>query len=252
MILRFIRSSIRIPSFLIMTMIYVLGLFFLRIFAGADRMKSHKLLLHYIQNVYRLMGIRVFVEGELPNEPTLLMGNHRSYVDTVMIPSKIPMTYVARSESRSWPIIGWGASLLGTIWVDRKSKSSRKRTREAVKERLESGFGIIIFPEGTTHRGPDLLEYRPSMFYICAEHGFPITPIAIEYKDPNIAWVGKTMFIPHAWKHFGARTIDVKVSYGKTFRGIEGGEMLNATREWTQKEVLRLRQEWDKTLTDTA
>ena len=44
-----------------------------------------------------------------------------------------------------------------------------------------------------------------------------MTPIAIEYKDPNIAWVGQSMFVPHAWKQFGAKHIDVKVSYGPTY-----------------------------------
>jgi 1-acyl-sn-glycerol-3-phosphate acyltransferase len=173
------------------------------------------------------------------------MGNHRSYVDAVLVPAKHPVVFVARSESKNWPIIGWGASLLGTIWVNRKDPSSRKNTRETVKDRLRNGLGIVIFPEGTTHIGPDLLEYRPGMFYISAEGGFPITPIALEYKDPNIAWVGQSKFIPHAWKHFGKRHIDIKVSIGKTLTGSDGGELLKAAHEWTEKEVLKLRNEWD-------
>ena len=83
------------------------------------------------------------------------------------------------------------------------------------------------------------------MFYISAEGDFPITPIAIEYKDPNIAWVGQNKFVPHAWKHFGSRHIDVKVSYGPTMRNSDGGKLLETTREWTEKEALQLRAEWD-------
>ena len=228
-----------------MSLAYVVSLFIIRLIARADRHKKHRLLLHYIRNVHRLMGIRVSVKGELPDEPSILMGNHRSYVDAVMIPAKQPVVFVGRVESKSWPIIGWGASLLGTIWVNRKDPSSRKQTRESVKDRLRDGFGIVIFPEGTTHIGPDLLEYRPSMFYISAEGDFPITPIAIEYKDPNIAWVGQNKFVPHAWKHFGSRHIDVKVSYGPTMRNSDGGKLLETTREWTEKEALQLRAEWD-------
>lgn len=245
MIARFLRSSYRIPGFLLLSLVYTLVLGCVHLIFGKDRNRLHHLLLHFIRNVYRLMGIRVFVEGELPNEPSILMGNHRSYVDAVMVPAKHPVVFVGRVESKSWPIIGWGASLLGTIWVDRSSKESRKQTRESVKERLRNGYGIVIFPEGTTHIGPELLEYRPSMFYISAEGGFPVTPIAIEYKDPNIAWVGQSKFVPHAWKHFGARHIDVKVSYGPTSCLPDGGEMLEQTRNWTEQEVLRLRKEWD-------
>jgi lyso-ornithine lipid O-acyltransferase len=245
MIARFIRSSIRIPGYLLMSLVYVMVLFIIRLIFGADRAKNHRLLLHYIRSVHRLMGIRVSIKGELPDEPSILMGNHRSYVDAVMIPAKHPVVFVGRVESKSWPIIGWGATLLGTIWVNRKDPSSRKQTRESVKDRLRDGFGIVIFPEGTTHIGPDLLEYRPSMFYISAEGGFPITPIAIEYKDPNIAWVGQSKFVPHAWKQFGVRHIDVKVSYGPTFRHTDGAEMLKKTRQWTENEALLLRTEWD-------
>lgn len=228
-----------------MSALYVTALALVRILAGNDRQRNHRILLHYIGNVHRLMGIRVEVRGTLPDEPSILMGNHRSYVDAVMIPAKHPVAFVGRSESKSWPIIGWGATLLKTIWVDRKNPDSRKQTRELVKERLKDGFGIVIFPEGTTNLGPELLEYRPSMFYISAEGDFPITPIAIEYKDPNIAWVGQSKFIPHAWKHFGARHIDVKVSYGQTKRNSDGGKLLEWARDWTAQEVLQLRAEWD-------
>ena len=104
---------------------------------------------------------------------------------------------------------------LGTIWVDRKSKDSRRATRASVRNRLQEGMGIVIFPEGTTYKGPELLEYRPGMFYTCAEEGFPIVPVALEYKDPNIAWVNKEWFVPHAFHHFGAKTIDVAVRIGE-------------------------------------
>lgn len=245
MIARFLRSSYRIPGFLFLSLAYTAALGVAQLVFGKDRDRIHRIMLQFFRDVYRLMGIRVSIEGELPEEPSILMGNHRSYVDAVMIPAKNPVAFVGRVESKSWPIIGWGASLLGTIWVDRSSKESRKQTRESVKERLQDGYGIVIFPEGTTHIGPELLEYRPSMFYISAEGGFPVTPIAIEYKDPNIAWVGQAKFIPHAWKHFGARHIDVKVSYGPTSCLPDGGEMLEKTRAWTENEVLRLRKEWD-------
>ena len=98
--------------------------------------------------------------------------------------------------------------------VKRENKESRRATREAVKDRLTNGYGVAIFPEGTTHKGPDLLPYHKGIFYTCAENGCPIVPAAIEYENPEIAWVGKEMFIPHAFRHFGARKINVHVSFG--------------------------------------
>ena len=245
MIFRFLRSSYRIPGFLMLCSYYGLGMVRVKLKTGQDPRAMHDLFLKFVSSVHRLMGIRVIQEGELPEEASILMGNHRSYVDAILIPAKRPVAFVARIESRSWPIIGWSANTLYTIWVDRKSKESRKDTREQVKQRLKEGFGIVIFPEGTTHKGPELLEYRPSMFYISAEGGFPITPIAIEYRDADIAWVDQQMFIPHAWKHFTKKHMDIRVSIGKTIRGTDGQALLDEAHHWTQQEVYRLRKLWD-------
>lgn len=243
---RFARSCFRIPGFLLYSFYMTLLLMWINKRHRGDSMAAHRHLLRFIRGVYRLMGIKVTFKGKLPDTPSVFMGNHRSYVDAILMPSKFPVSFVARSESQHWPIIGWGASLLGTIWVNRKDPDSRKATRERVKQRLESGQGIIIFPEGTTHIGPDVLEYRPSMFYICAEGGFPITPVAIEYKDPSIAWVGNTWFIPHAWKQFGKPSIEVSVTFGETKTYLDGGLALNEVREWTTKTVANLREVYDR------
>ena len=60
---------------------------------------------------------------------------------------------------------------------------------------------------------PELLEYHKGCF-TCAENDFPIAAAAIEFEDQNIAWVGNTWFIPHAFKHFGARKINIHVAMG--------------------------------------
>ena len=246
MILRFLRASYRVPAFLLLTVIYTYRLHLARRRSQEDPWASHAVFLRFIGAVKRLMGIRVHTEGALPEGPSLIMGNHRSYVDAVLIPSKHPVVFVARSESRNWPIIGPGATALHTIWVDRKDRNSRRETRETVRKRLQEGMSIILFPEGTTYLGPELGPYRPSMFVIAAEAGIPITPVAIEYQDPSIAWVGDSWFIPHAWKHFGKPYIDVTVRFGETFTGIDPDVMRENMRNWTQAQVLDIRAQYDR------
>ena len=89
MIARFLRSSYRIPGFLFLSLAYTLKLGIVHIIHGADRHRIHRILIEFIHRVYALMYIRVFVQGE-PEEPSILMGNHRSYVDAVMIPPRRP------------------------------------------------------------------------------------------------------------------------------------------------------------------
>ena len=92
------------------------------------------------------------MEGRL-EEPGLLMGNHRSYVDAVLFPVGFPVVYVGRVESKSWPIIGWGATLSGTIWVDRKSKDSRDRYTCGRTQPLVRRHGHCDFPRGDHLQG---------------------------------------------------------------------------------------------------
>ena len=200
----------------------------------------------FLRVTHKILGMSITWHGDKPSSPHVVMANHRSYADAVVLPVSFPVVFVARHETKSWPIIGWGASVLGTIWVKRKIKESRRATRAAVKDRLENGYGIVIFPEGKTAVGPGLLEYHKGMFYSCAENDLPIAAAAIEFEDQNIAWVGNTWFIPHAFKHFGARRINIHVSFGPSFRNSDAEQLLTDVRDWTQAECLRLREILDK------
>ncbi|MEY3010382.1 MAG: 1-acyl-sn-glycerol-3-phosphate acyltransferase [Bacteroidota bacterium] len=250
--MRMVRSSVRLIAFLglcISTSLLVfVGLLGLRLRGSSPQHRQawiQKRLLTFFRRIHRAMGMRITWDGEMPTEPCVLMGNHRSYVDAILFPVSFPVVYVARVETKSWPIIGWGANLIGTLWVDRKDKSSRRKTRQDVRDRLDAGMGIVIFPEGTTHKGPDLLPYRPGMFYTCAEEGFPIVPVAIEYKNQDIAWVGQDLFVPHAFHHFGAKTIDIRVRFGPTMTSSDPESLLHQVQSWTEGQCLQLREELD-------
>ena len=250
--MRIVRAFIRLVLFLLLSF-YTIGrllLAFLWMKIRRDSLENkrsytHTHFVHFVQQVQRIMGVRIHWEGKFPDQPAVLMGNHRSYVDAILFPVGFPVVYVGRVESKSWPVIGWGASLMGTIWVDRQSKESRRATRAAVRDRLREGMGIVIFPEGTTYRGPELLEYRPGMFYTCAEEGFPIVPVALEYRDPNIAWVDKVWFLTHAFHHFGAKHIDVAVRIGEAVHMSDAEALRSHVRNWTETQVLELRARFD-------
>ena len=248
-IINYTRAIIRFILLLIWSLVVSLVIFVVLIFATligkrkkAGRSVAHKFFNIFLRGTHKISGLDIKWHGAPPNDPHVIMGNHRSYADAVVLPVSFPVVFVARHETKSWPIIGWGATLIGTIWVKRDKKESRRATREALKERLNNGYGIVIFPEGTTAMGPELLPYHKGMFYTCAEHGFPIAPAAIEYEDPDIAWVNAEWFIPHALKHFGKRRVVVHVSFGPSFRGTDAEKLLVDVRDWTQEECLKLRE----------
>ncbi|HIO59016.1 MAG TPA: 1-acyl-sn-glycerol-3-phosphate acyltransferase [Flavobacteriales bacterium] len=248
-----IRVFVRLVLFPLWALLCTLGILLILLVSfilgrkeQARQRVAHSVFRLFLRGTHIIMGVRITWHGRPPKEPSVVMGNHRSYLDAIVLPTSFPVVFVARHETKAWPIIGWGATALGTIWVKRDKKESRKATRAAVKERFDNGYGVVIFPEGTTHKGPDLLPYRKGIFYTCADNGFQIAPAAIEYRNTNIAWVGNEWFIPHACRHFGSRYIDTHVSFGPVFKGDDAEKLIVEVRDWTQKECYRLRDILDK------
>ncbi len=193
------------------------------------------------------MGLEIEIQGNIPDQPAIIMPNHRSYVDVMLLPSKIPLVYVAKAEVAKWPVIGWGANAMHTVWVNRNSADSRRETRNQIKERLQANESVIVFPEGTTHTGPEALPLKPGMFYVVADGGFKVVPTAIEYQDVEAAWVGKDTFIPHFLEQFGKRKMKVKVRFGDPIWNADGEKLRAQVHEWMNKNLLEMRKEWSET-----
>lgn len=241
----YFRTFYRLIGFLVITLIAAtLGIIFKLL-----RFRHNTIFNFYLfwkWSILTVMNIRVEQEGPIPDAPGVIMANHRSYVDIAITPSIVPFVIVAKKSVRSWPLVGLGGDAIRTIWVDRESKDSRKQTREKMNYRLERGGSVLIYPEGTTSKGPGLLDLKPGMFHTCAEGGFPVYPMAIEYEDTDIAWVGDDLFIPHFIRHFGQRRIRVKVRYGEPIASQDGDKLREQTYEWLDHSLKALRASWDE------
>lgn len=192
-----------------------------------------------------VLNVKVVQEGRIPGDACIIMANHRSYLDVVMIPSRTPLVFVAKASVRKWPIIGWGGDGMKTIWVDRSDADSRKRTRKRIMARIRQGLSVVIFPEGTTTVGPELLPFKPGMFHAVAGGMTPIVPVAIEYENPNIAWVGDDTFIGHFLREFGARRTEVRVCFGEPMTDDDGERLCTNVHQWISGTVMRYRQSFD-------
>jgi len=194
-----------------------------------------------------LTAFSVHIEwhGDLPEAPSILMGNHRSYLDVLMLPTNFPFVYVGKIEVRQWPFIGWGGRALETVWVDRSNAHSRNNVRVQVKERLTHNKAVCLFPESTTTAGPELLPFKPGMFKTAADNGFPITAIAMEYETSDMAWVGDSLFFPHLVRTLGKKEYKVKVGIRQTKIYHNATEAVEDTHQWIQEKVIAFRRDWD-------
>jgi 1-acyl-sn-glycerol-3-phosphate acyltransferase len=188
----------------------------------------------------KVFGVKTVLHGQKP-QVGLMMSNHQSYIDIWIIPKYAITVFVAKAEVRKMPLVGWGASAVNTVYVDRSDKNSRKATKNEIAERIRKGRSVIIFPEGTTGDGNGLLPLKPGMFYTAAEEGFPIIPTAIFYENPDLAWVGDDNMGAHFFRNFSKWRTTAHVTFGEPMTGSDGEELMIRVRDWKLEQLEKFR-----------
>jgi 1-acyl-sn-glycerol-3-phosphate acyltransferase len=169
--------------------------------------------------VARWIGLDLIFEGS-PPPGGLLISNHQSYLDIVVLSQAVPCVFVSKSEVRSWFFFGRVATLLGTVFVDRSRAASLPDVVAQMQERLQQGLAVVLFPEGTTGNGSDLLPFRSSTLAAAQNFAGPVTPAAIRYHLDHGAiadWVcywGDHHFVPHLWKLLGLARVYATLRFG--------------------------------------
>lgn len=208
-------------------------------FIGRDLYRCLRIVEHGACVLLDAMGVDVTVYGSAP-KGALLVSNHCSYADIVIICAHSPTTFLAKSEVAHWPVIGPTATAVGTVYVQRDSAESRRASRDRVRERIEEGIAITVFPEGTTTAGPSTLDFRPGIFATAVAAELSVVPVAIAYHDPRDAWVGDVHFMAHFMDRFRGPSMKVSLSYGPVMRGDDVEALRSGAQRWVREELARL------------
>ena len=192
----------------------------------------------WAKKAIKLLGIKLEVSGN-PNYKgaCLYMGNHRSYIDPVVLLTEVPAWPVAKAEVASWPIFGIAAKMTGILYVKREDRNSRASTLKAIDQLLDQGHQVLIYPEGTTHVEPLTRNFRPGTFKLAATKGIPVIPVAIHYSDPQDAWIGSQTFPPHFLRTFGKKTIEVKLAFGEPLTHEDPKTLMQLTKNWIDQRL---------------
>ena len=186
------------------------------------------------RRILRIAGVTVHVTGEPPPGRGLIVANHRSYADILVMMSVIPCSFLCKSEVKRWPLLGRIAACMGVVFVDRSSRESRAAALSQVAHAVQTGITLTAFPEGTTSRGPGMNSTRPGLFHAAEQHEFKVTPAVIEYDDPADAWVDDDTLVRHClfWlaKPSGRVTLCLGSSEGG--RKQEPGQLQARVEDW--------------------
>lgn len=184
--------------------------------------------------VCAIVGIRIRQVGQYANDqPLLILANHVSWLDIIVITAVAPVVFVAKHEVAGWPVFGWLAKLQRTIFIERQR---RHKTGEAAREmgnRLSDGDTVVLFAEGTSSNGNRILPFRSalvgSVHHALGDetHHSSITvqPLSLAYVGiggvptgralrDKLAWYGDTDLMPHMLGVLASGAVDVTVSWG--------------------------------------
>jgi 1-acyl-sn-glycerol-3-phosphate acyltransferase len=118
----------------------------------------------------------------VPDSGILVVSNHTSWLDLIVLGAIQPLRMVAKSEVRGWPVIGLLAHRTGTIFVDRERLSTLPDMVAAVAGALADGAAVGVFPEGTTWCGLARGRFRPAVFQAAVDTVIPVRPVAVRYR----------------------------------------------------------------------
>jgi len=240
----FIRGLLRLVFFAFGSLLYIFRYLAKAAIMGYDLDRVIRLRGEWFRISSKVSGVRIESKGVLPAQAGLIVCNHRSYFDPLIILMRLNAVPVGKIEMKKWPIIGWGAQLSGVIFVPRASKTGSGRARKSIVEHLQKGYSIINYPEGTTHDKPQTIAFKMGLFKDASAIGFPVYPVAIEYKNSKDAFIGDDTFVPHFIECFGKHRTYVSVSYGKAINGDDPKKIMQQSKQWIDTELLEIREKW--------
>ncbi|MFC5421734.1 MAG: 1-acyl-sn-glycerol-3-phosphate acyltransferase [Stutzerimonas stutzeri] len=201
--------------------------------------------------VCRSFGVRITARGEAPRrgEGGLIVANHISWLDIPVIGTTGPLSFVAKAEVATWPVIGWLSTLQRTVFIDRMRRGATAGVASEMGKRLQNGQSVVLFAEGTTGDGTRIVPLRSSLLGAAHEavrgadeSETTVYPLCITYtgfhglrggraERSALAWYGDTELAPHLQAMINSGAIDVELAWGEPIR---------MGRKLSRKEATRL------------
>lgn len=181
-----------------------------------------------------ICNVRMEVRGteNIPKEPCIILCKHQSAWETFALQTVFPdQVYVLKRELLWLPFFGWGLALHSPIAINRsKGKDAMRQLLKQGKERLDNGFCVVVFPEGTRMPPGMRGKYKLGGAMLAASSGAPVAPVA---HNAGKFW-GRNSFM----KHPG--TIVMSIGKPIVTAGLKAEEINRRVEDWIEAEVERI------------
>ena len=170
-----------------------------------------------------LLGVRLELHGSPPPAgPVLLVANHISWLDILVMHSARYCRFVSKADVKRWPLIGTLATGGGTIYIERESRRDALRVVHHMAESLQRGEVVAVFPEGTTGDGMALLPFHGNLVQAAISAGAPVQPVALSFLDTRSrsvsrapCYVDDDTLLGSVWRTLAGPAITAVVRYGE-------------------------------------
>ncbi len=176
------------------------------------------------RTILRVHGVDVSSTGPATSGPFVVVSNHVSYLDPLLVSSVVPCISIAKGETSVWPLVGPGLRALGVVFVRRGDPYSGASALRHGWRALRSRVSVLNFPEGTTSDGRTVGSFHRGVFGLAALSGTPILPVRIVFEDERVPWFGGATFAPHYWKLAGVERVLAQVRIGAPMAARRGDD----------------------------
>ena len=222
--MKIIFLSIRFPLLILHILAgLIILLFYPKTILGLKPV-HHKISQYWMKILVFLFGLKIITKGSISKKAKSFVSNHISFLDIIVLNSIVPSNFVAKSEIRSWPVIGHLAGKTGTIFIKRGDVEDNDSVIDLMKKYLSKDKNIIFFPEGRIGDGIKIKKFHSKLFHSVSESNNNLQSIFIRYpvnypkdmsSDDSVCWADKTQtLLKISFRCLGRKNTKVLLYFG--------------------------------------
>ncbi|MBC7900236.1 MAG: 1-acyl-sn-glycerol-3-phosphate acyltransferase [Saprospiraceae bacterium] len=218
-----IRASFRFVVFVVSTLGVYTFWWITRFFIPNKQFWRQYIFWRWARNFALISGMKVEVIGTAPKPPFFLVCNHLGYVDIPALRLVADGIFVAKSDIESWFLAGPIVRNMGMIFIDRKNRRDIPRAGAEIIDKLSRGEGVMLFPEGTSTKGEEILPFNSSFLEFAAKTDLPVSYAAISYRTSDgeptasemVCWWEDISFVDHLFRLFTLKEFTAIINFGE-------------------------------------
>jgi 1-acyl-sn-glycerol-3-phosphate acyltransferase len=174
-------------------------------------------------DMMRAMGIALEVRGTpAPRGPMLLVANHISWLDILVVHAARYCRFVSKADVRHWPLIGPLATGAGTLYIERENRRHVMNVVHQIADSLRAGEVVAVFPEGTTGDGSGVLPFHANLIQAAISAGAPVQPLSLRFVDDATGqdstgplYLGDESLVASVWRTVNGPRFTAVVTFGE-------------------------------------